>query len=76
MWKELYEGLKAEVLELILEIVNKIWGRRNGFVFENKFWNPGRVVQEAVIGMKAHWEVNGRERKVKEEVANEREVYK
>lgn len=45
MWMEMYEGLTKEKLELTMTIMNKIWGRRNRFLFENKFSSLGRVVQ-------------------------------
>ncbi|XP_018820941.2 uncharacterized protein LOC108991215 [Juglans regia] len=57
-WLDLCRVMDQESMEKVAVIMRGIWYRRNKYVFENKFWRPGNVVQMAVTGLEDYYSVN------------------
>ncbi|KAF5475122.1 hypothetical protein F2P56_006963 [Juglans regia] len=49
LWMELIKRLSKGCLERVVAIMRGIWGRRNAFLFENKFGSTGKVVRLALV---------------------------
>ncbi|KAG6642613.1 uncharacterized protein LOC122276927 [Carya illinoinensis] len=47
LWTLLIADLESEELVEFAATVYQIWKRRNSLVFENRFWDPGKVVEAA-----------------------------
>ncbi|KAF5458381.1 hypothetical protein F2P56_022412 [Juglans regia] len=54
-WLDLCRVMDQESIEKVAVIMRGIWYRRNKYVFENKFWRPGNVVQMAVTGLEDYY---------------------
>ncbi|XP_035547338.1 uncharacterized protein LOC118348889 [Juglans regia] len=60
LWSELSNRLSNGCLERVVAIMRGIWGRRNAFVFEDKFASPGHVVRTTLAGLEEYQEANAK----------------
>ncbi|XP_042992245.1 uncharacterized protein LOC122318727 [Carya illinoinensis] len=51
LWERLSALIAKEELELIAVVMRGVWFRRNAFIFENKFTDPGTIVEQATISL-------------------------
>lgn len=58
LWSELSGRLHKAKLEEVVVIMKGISHRRNNFVFQNNFTNPGRIVQTATTRLEEFHETN------------------
>ncbi|XP_042954744.1 uncharacterized protein LOC122291171 [Carya illinoinensis] len=58
LWTLLIADLESEELEEFAATVYQIWKRRNSLVFENRFWDPGKVVEVARSAVSEFKEAN------------------
>lgn len=48
LWSEWTSKLSQEELEVVAVVLRRIWPRRNGMVFENRFEGPEVVFNQAI----------------------------
>ncbi|XP_042954577.1 uncharacterized protein LOC122290987 [Carya illinoinensis] len=58
LWLRMVKRLTKNQIEITVNIMKRIWGRRNEVLFENKFMDPGKLVQNALIGWEVFLEAN------------------
>ncbi|XP_042939495.1 uncharacterized protein LOC122274525 [Carya illinoinensis] len=51
LWERLSALVAKEELELVVVVMRGVWFRRNAFIFENKFTDPGTIVEQAAISL-------------------------
>lgn len=61
LWLDMCRRLPKESLEKSVAIMRRIWGKRNEFIFKEKFSSPCKLVKYAVTGLDYfHWQTRGR----------------
>ncbi|XP_042988729.1 uncharacterized protein LOC122316264 [Carya illinoinensis] len=58
LWSHMISALDSKEQAEFAAIVYQIWKRRNNFIFENKFWEPGKVVEAATQAVFYYSEAN------------------